>query len=85
MRSKPPVPLKPVKIPIDQTACFSHALELFQNKPGGMHPNYQSEFSWAEHVSLLLLLCSLEMPDTVLSPCALTHSLGEAVGALIAS
>lgn len=29
--------------------------------------------SWAEHVSLHLL-CSLELPDAILSPCALTHS-----------
>lgn len=58
---------------------------FFQHKPGGVHPNYQSEFSWAEHVSLHFLLCSLEMPDRVLSPCALTHSLEEAGGALIAS
>lgn len=81
MRSKPPAPENP-----NQTACFSHVLELFQHKPGGTHPHYQL-VSWAEHVSLHLL-CSLEMLDAILrilSPCALIHLLEETGGAFRAS
>lgn len=74
-----------MKIPIKQTAHFSHVLDFFfQQKPGGMHPDIRVCCLGQTRSPALLAVFSGDT-GTALSPRALTHSLEETGGALIAS